>query len=310
MMLVRAALRARRAPIIWAFHDVSDETWFRRCIEDVISAREVVPLAAIARPPLRPDTCAITFDDGLRSVVRVAAPVLSQYRLNYTVFVCTDVLTGGRVPWFLRVAHLIDQLGLREVRANWRLGEQNLRTKQAVITALKQLRFDSILEGLEALERRFSISPPDAADLFLSSEDVRALSNSGVTIGSHTHRHPILSLMSAREQSVEVEQSLDLIASLTGRRPLEFAYPNGSAMDFDGKTVEILRSVGFQLAVTTTQRHLTEAADPFALPRIGVSDGWSSFRRAWSALVPEASLSHMRERRIRGRIAGLASKPD
>jgi peptidoglycan/xylan/chitin deacetylase (PgdA/CDA1 family) len=310
MMLVRAALRARRAPIIWAFHDVSDEEWFTRCIEDIISAREVLPLAEMARRPPRPDTCTITFDDGLRSILSVAAPVLSQYQLPYTVFVCTDVLAGGSVPWFLRVAHLTEELGLREVRSFWRLSEQPLRTKEELIIALKQLRFDLILEGVEALERRFSISPPKASELFLSSDDVITLSKAGVVFGSHTHRHPILSLLSVEEQSVEVEQSRGLITSLTGRPPIEFAYPNGSSLDFDRRTIGILRSLGFQLAVTTTQRHLTETADRFALPRIGISDGSSSLRRALAAVFPEVSLSHMRERRIRGRIAGFASKFD
>jgi peptidoglycan/xylan/chitin deacetylase (PgdA/CDA1 family) len=304
MTLVGAALRGRRAPIIWAFHDVRDQRWFRRCIEDIVSAREVLPLAEIVESPRGRDTCAITFDDGLRSVLDVAAPVLRDYQLHYTVFVCTEVIADGRVPWFLRAGNLVDEVGLGVVRPFWGFGDRSIRTKQELIDGLKQVRLDVVLPGLEELEHRFSVSPPDPTELFLSADDVAGLSDGGVVIGSHTHRHPILSLLAIEEQWDEIERSRALITRLTGRRPTEFAYPNGSTMDFDNRTIEALRSLEFEIAVTTVQRHVARTENRLALPRIGVSDGSSSVRRALGAVLPELSLAHFRERRTRNRIAG------
>jgi peptidoglycan/xylan/chitin deacetylase (PgdA/CDA1 family) len=301
--VVRASLRLRSAPIIWVFHDVADALWFERCIDEIASAREVLPLAEVARMPRSRKACAITFDDGLRSVLDVARPVLSERELPYTVFVCTDVLTGGPVPWFLRAAHLVDRLGVDQVRERWKFGDHRFRGKQEVIVALKQVPLDSILEGLRELEQAYSISPPNPIPLFLSGEEVAALSADGVTIGSHTHRHPTLSLLSAEDQRFEVEESAKLIESFTGSRPTEFAYPNGTPLDFDATTIAVLRASGIKLAVTTTQRHLTPADDPLALPRLGLADGNSSVRRVLKNVAPSLSMTHLRERGLRSRVA-------
>ena len=97
---------------------------------------------------------------------------------------------------------------------------------------------DSILEGLEDLETQHAILPPDPRRLFLSADEVTMLSaRTGATIGSHTHRHPILSLLSVHEQTFEVERSATLIETLTGSHPSEFSYPNGTSLDFDGATI-------------------------------------------------------------------------
>jgi peptidoglycan/xylan/chitin deacetylase (PgdA/CDA1 family) len=295
--LFRTSLRLRSASVVWVFHDVPDANWFKQCIDEIVSTREVLPLSDLARNPSHPKACAITFDDGLRSVFDVARPVLREQQLPYTVFVCTDVLVSGPVPWFMRIAHLIDQLGLDQVRRRWDLDGRKARDKRYAITALKEIPFDLILEGLAELEKQHAISPPNPRALFMSDQEVRTLADEGATIGSHTHRHPILSLMSGQEQRLEVKKSAELIQSITGRRPTEFAYPNGTPLDFDEVTIAVVRGTGFDVAVTTTPRHVSQADDPLALPRIGLDQDDSPIRRALKNVAPSLSLSYLRERR-------------
>jgi peptidoglycan/xylan/chitin deacetylase (PgdA/CDA1 family) len=298
--IARAGFGLRKAAVVWVFHDVRNVAWFERCIDEIASVKEVLPLVEVARQPRR-QACAITFDDGLRSVLDVATPVLRERGLPHTVFVCTDVLDGGPLPWFLRVAYLIERVGLDRVKDRWKLMDPTFRDKQDVIAGLKQIPFRSILEGLEELEDHYAVSPPAPCDLFLSAEDVRNLASSGTTIGSHTHRHPILSLLSAQDQEFEVEESARVIESLTGSRPTEFAYPNGTPLDFNATTIAILRASGMRLAVTTEQRHLSPHDDLLALPRIGLTDGDSFIRRLLKSVAPSLSRSVVRERRLRSR---------
>lgn len=73
---------------------------FRRQMEFLARRRRVVPLEAALSGQLprgRP-AVAITFDDGYRSVLTEAAPVLGQLGLPATVFVPTAYL-GGRSEW-------------------------------------------------------------------------------------------------------------------------------------------------------------------------------------------------------------------
>ena len=301
MDIVRATLRVRRDPIVWVFHDVSDKIWFERCVDEIRCARHVVPLTDLVRNRARRGVCAITFDDGLRSVLEIAHPILHSAGLPYTLFVCTEVVTGGPVPWFLRASNLIDHVGIEPIMQRWQLIHERFRGKQDLIVGLKEVPVDRIIEGLEELEQRYSISPPSPPTLFLSAKEVVTLSSIGVTIGSHTHRHAILSRLSARDQKHEVEKSMGLIENLTGRRPSEFAYPNGSPLDFNATTIAVLRASGIRLAVTTIQRYVKPAHNPLALPRMGLSDGDSSLRRVLKNVAPSTSLSHLRERRLRSR---------
>ena len=299
MDIVRATLRVHRDPIVWVFHDVPDKIWFERCVDEIQSARHVIPLTDLVRNRARRRVCAITFDDGRRSVLEIAHPILHSAGLPYTLFACTEVVTGGPVPWFLRASNLIDHVGVEPIIQRWQLIHERFRGKQDLIVGLREIPVDRIIEGLEELEQQYSITPPSPPTLFLSAEEVRTLSSTGVTIGSHTHRHPILSRLSAQDQKREIEKSVGLIENLTGRRPSEFAYPNGSPLDFNATTIAVLRGSGIQLAVTTIQGYVTSAHNPLALPRMGLSDGDSSLHRMLKNVAPSLSLSHLRERRLR-----------
>jgi peptidoglycan/xylan/chitin deacetylase (PgdA/CDA1 family) len=172
------------------------------------------------------------------------------------------------------------------------------------MNGLKEVPFASIEDGLRALESKHDIAPLDPAELFLTSSDVRSLASDGVTFGSHTHRHPILRQLSPEDQRFELETSAGIIEQVTGRAPLEFAYPNGSPLDFDDITVSALRKTGYSVSVTTTQRYVRPTDDPFRIPRIGVVDGESAFHMLAKGLVPSLSRSHERERRARERRSG------
>ena len=299
MNFMRTALQIRDAPIIWVFHDVTDPKWFERCIDEISSARTVLPLVELAKHREYENTCAITFDDGLRSVIEIADPVLAARELPYTAFVCTDVVTGGPVPWFCRVSHLGHRVGLDAVKTRWEVVGRRVETVDQAIVALKQVPLQSILEGLDDLEARYAISPPDPRRLFLFEDEVKTLAARGATIGSHTHRHPILSVLTVEEQAFEIDESVKLIQALTGSRPTEFAYPNGTSLDFDARTIALLRESEFRLAVTTTPGYLSRAAQVMALPRIGLSDRDSFVRRFVKTLTPSLSRNHARERALR-----------
>src|SRR5512144_725529 len=65
---------------------------------------EVVPLAEIVADPRRDSKswrrrAAITFDDGLRSNITVAYPILQRLRLPAIFFVCPGLLERGAWLW-------------------------------------------------------------------------------------------------------------------------------------------------------------------------------------------------------------------
>jgi peptidoglycan/xylan/chitin deacetylase (PgdA/CDA1 family) len=308
LCVVRWRARMRRQPVVFVFHDVPDRALFEDCIGEIAATRQIVPLETVARQRQR-GTCAITFDDGLRSVADVVHPVLATAKLPYTVFVCTEVLMGGPVPWFARVEHLASRIGIEPLRAHWRLAREYVRTKQELTIALKEIPLDGILAGLAELEQEHDVPAPAPQALFMTAAQVGMLAAAGAAFGAHTWRHPILSKLSSAGQRREIETSCEDLERLVGVRPSHFAYPNGSTLDYNATTKALLSDAGVTFAYTTVERYLSPGSDPLALPRIGIG-AEDPMHRALKQLAPWLSQCHGRERRVRARVdTGAAHRP-
>ena len=59
----------------------------------------------------------------------------------------------------------------------------------------------------------------------LTWNEVDTLSRRGMSIGSHTHTHPVLASLTREAIDYEIVKSRDAIADRIGRRPEAFAYP-------------------------------------------------------------------------------------
>src|SRR4051794_31406587 len=72
---------------LWGVNDVSPKQ-FRRHLELALKAGwRFVPAAEIVRTGGGPKDLAITFDDGLKSVLTNAAPILAEYDVPWSLFV-------------------------------------------------------------------------------------------------------------------------------------------------------------------------------------------------------------------------------
>jgi peptidoglycan/xylan/chitin deacetylase (PgdA/CDA1 family) len=85
--------------------------------------RNVVPLEAIVDGPIPSSkpAVAITFDDAYRSVLEVAAPILSKYKLPSTIFVPTGWM-GLQNGWIEPPSRPLDIMGPEELRDAERKG--------------------------------------------------------------------------------------------------------------------------------------------------------------------------------------------
>jgi peptidoglycan/xylan/chitin deacetylase (PgdA/CDA1 family) len=83
---------------LWGVNDVSP-IQFRRHLEIALSlGYRFVPASEIAQTGGGPNDLAITFDDGLRSVLTTAAPILMDLGLPWSLFVVSD-WADGRHTW-------------------------------------------------------------------------------------------------------------------------------------------------------------------------------------------------------------------
>jgi len=240
----------------------------------------------------------ITFDDGYADNAEIALPLLQRHGLVGTFFVSTGFLDGGRM-WNDTVIETLRRTSRSDVDlAEFGLGamplstpDQRRRTMEALLPKVKYMTLPERQQALDRL-RQLAGAPPLPAGPMMTTAQVQQLQRSGMEIGGHTVRHPILALLPDAEARAEIA---DGQAQLQTRldAPIDvFAYPNGQpGRDFDARHVDMLRQLGFRGAVTTAAGTAGAAADPFRLPRF---TPWDVAQWRWTArllsrrLVPAA----------------------
>ena len=101
-------------------------------------------------------------------------------------------------------------------------------------------------------------------DLMLSWEQVREMSDSGISFGSHTLSHPFLTRIPRKQAQKEIRLSKDIIEQQTRKPVTTFSYPSGN---FDSEIKGIVREAGYSAAVSTNPGYNSTYDDVHALKR-------------------------------------------
>ena len=120
---------------------------------------------------------------------------------------------------------------------------------------------------------RLGTSRPDARERYLSWDEAAALSELGVTLGSHAHTHSSLGRMPLAQAREEGARSRELLRSRLGVEADSFAYPYGMKPDHSPETARVLRELGYRSVFIAMHGAIHPGADPHSLPRIKVEGG-------------------------------------
>jgi peptidoglycan/xylan/chitin deacetylase (PgdA/CDA1 family) len=279
----------RRRLLVLAWHNV-DPTWcfpapggagargLERQLAFLARRCNVVPLAEGLRAldqadPLPPRAVALTFDDGYRDQLELAAPMLARLGLPATFFLVPGLLDGTARPWWELLAWTFTRstrdsvvwegrtLGLRD-------DGQRRRSLAIVLEGLKrrdQAARDAALDELS--ERCAADGKLEEHASFLDWDGARRLARRGFTVASHSLHHAIL----AEESTAVQERDLTL-----SRRRLEeelevpvnlLAYPNGRRPDYSQATVAAARGAGYSHALTTLEGWNQPTTAPYEIRR-------------------------------------------
>lgn len=215
----------------------------------------------------------LTFDDGYADNIDVALPILRRMGVKATFFIATAYLDGGAM-WNDRIIEAIrrcthDRLVLTDLGlGEYPLGnvEQRTHAIEALITRAKYLEHDERETVAEQILQRANVNMP--RNLMMRSDDVRQLRAAGMTVGAHTHSHPILARLDAQSAEREIVLGRERLASLIQEPITLFAYPNGRrGEDYTPEHVAIVRRLGFVAAFSTVWGVADRDSDPFQLPR-------------------------------------------
>lgn len=222
----------------------------------------------------------ITFDDGYENNFTHALPILQRHGLNAVFFVTSNLVGSGEGAfWFDRLDHVLESVAWTEVRdvikeLNGKLG--NCRTTREMRGEFKRLSHSRQSQILERLETQYHLGNcvDDNPALYRSMtwSQVRGLAQAGMTIGSHTANHQILSAVDPDAALAELVESRRKIEAEVGEPCWCFGYPNGQRQDFRESDEKAVAQAGYLCAFTQIPGGVAKATPRYALPRIPIPD--------------------------------------
>jgi peptidoglycan/xylan/chitin deacetylase (PgdA/CDA1 family) len=233
----------------------------------------------------------ITFDDGYRDNFDLALPVLREMGATATFFIPTSYIQSPRLPWWDHIAYIIKQTRLEEFTLDYpthkAIDLRQSSRQQVVLDVLKYYKCAGEVNESDFLEHLSERARVDvdtsglARKIFMSWDQVRQMNAEGMSIGSHSHSHQILSKLSASDQNTELVLSKQILESEL-RRPVEaIAYPAGVAGTFNAVTKRLAHIAGYQIGFSFYGGiNRTGHADPLDVRRttVEIKDSFPLFR--------------------------------
>ncbi len=210
----------------------------------------------------------LTFDDGYFNNT-LALDVLAQFHAPATFFVSSDHLLHAKGFWWDALGRELAGQGLSARARSAEIERMKLLPGAQIEARLKELFGADVLRPRSDLDRPFT--PAELKDF---------AAHSLVHIGNHTHSHAILPRCSAQQMAREIETCQQTLESITGRRPLAIAYPNG---DYSGACVQAAQDAGLRIGLTVRPRRtslpLLDAHSKLVLGRFLVWGGQDLHRQ-------------------------------
>ena len=238
------------------------------------SLQELVTRVMI-KQPLPKDVFVVTFDDGYYDTWEIAYPILAKYNVPATVYVTTGFVNNVIMSCEYQLAEWLkrqDDVHFEWEGKTYRWEFQNHEDRKACYLAVKKL-----IKPITPSRRRELLSRvirDDAIhttynDLFMKWDHVIELGHSPlITIGAHTHTHPLLTSLSSQEMVAEIESSKNILEEKLGVSVNHFSYPYGAV---DEEIKNHLRMSRFISGVTTVPKGISNyGLDVMAIPRIEI----------------------------------------
>jgi peptidoglycan/xylan/chitin deacetylase (PgdA/CDA1 family) len=263
------------------------ETRHFRAILTALKEFDVLPLSMIdevlADPARHRRSIFLMSDDGYRNTLTIAADILDEFQMPWSLFVSTAHIGSGLsnpifIAWLFflhapegeyRLPHFPSglHLGAAESRENtgfWASDHLRFLPAEQALEAVAAMRAAFAPGRLEALIAQFT------SEHFLDWNEVRELARRGVTIGAHADTHwPMHEKQSQAWLTQQAKGARAAIEREVG--PCRFfAYPFGNKKDVGAGAWRAVRDAGFSHAFTTLSGSLAAGGNPWLLPRYGL----------------------------------------
>lgn len=222
---------------------------------------DVVDLDQVLSGRLPKRALLITFDDGYRSVLDVAGPILKRLGLPSVFFVSAAFVTPGSLP--------LDNLLCRIARTAGGAPDVALR-------AVAELPYARRARLADELAERFEVDRPrlrQESGLFLEPADLPRLTEFGCEVGNHTRSHLFCrAIVDEAAGEVELVQHKRQLEEWVEARVRAFSYPYGHRRDATPLVERLLAASGHEATFLVESRPNTRHRPGATWNRVSLQD--------------------------------------
>lgn len=219
----------------------------------VVSMPDVLETVEKGRP-LPKRAVLITFDDAYADFAEIAWPILKKFRLPATMFVPTAFPNHPeRAFWSDTLHQAFSATSRMEINIPPLSclplfpPDQKRKSLRAIQDHLTITSHCEAMRLVDSVCAELGLSRVQGGCI-LSWDQLRQLAREGLTLGSHTRTHAILTKVTPRQLLEEVQGSREDLQREIGACLPIFCYPNGN---HNGAVVSVLQEQGIRLAFTT-----------------------------------------------------------
>lgn len=241
-------------------HRITTNT-FRQQLSYLSDKYQIIPLRNIpklmsekisAEGPL----VSICFDDGYRSVMSEAYPILQAMEIPATVFICSSTIGNQDILWrdkirFLITNNLVDDfisyLKMKSPNSNYkfkRLREKSFYTWSKDIKSIADMSIQKDIGDYLSLKAIDLSQTANKYNLFLGENDIKEYDY--LDFGNHTATHPLMTCLTYQQQLDEIMSTHYYLKGL-GIDPVGLALPFSP---YNQDTVYICNKIGYKLILT------------------------------------------------------------
>lgn len=275
---------------------------FRRQIDylsshyQMVTAEDVIDAVRVGKD-LPSNACWLTFDDGYKDHYLHVLPELRKKGIQGSFFPPVKPITErvmldvNSIHHILASVNDINSLILdlnnecrnfgvadSEIKLLWENYAVSSRYDTKEVIYVKRLLQHALSESMRKeitanlFQKYVGLSQIEFADkLYMSEEEVRALVDAGMYVGSHGYRHLWLNKESGSSQKSEIDLSLEFLAGIGARtKDWIMCYPYGA---YNHETIDYLERVKCAVGVTTEVGKVDlDVHNPLKMPRFDAND--------------------------------------
>jgi len=207
---------------------------------------------------------AVTFDDGWSDNATGAYTSARQYHAPIAIFIVPEK-TGITLPfWPERTAATMDRTAQDGSRRDALYIERAIEALKELPASERELRIGQMAGTSDAVQAVATV------DRTMTWQQIQELQSGGVTFGSHTSTHEILTMVPAAQAEKEIVSSRERIQEKLKVPCSLFSYPNG---DCSAQVRGLVAAAGYKFAFLNQDPGVwTRDCDPLLIPRVNVCE--------------------------------------